>query len=394
MSPGTQEQTALSIEQSIRDRYSKGARRQESALCCPVEYDRKYLEVLPPEIIERDYGCGDPSRFVREGDAVLDLGSGGGKICYIAAQIVGSGGTVIGVDMSDDMLALARKYRDEMQRKFGGVRIRFHKGKIQDLAVDLDKVEEYLTRNPVSTVGDLQRLNEFTDVLRRTEPMITDGSIDVVVSNCVLNLVKEEDRTNLFGEIFRVLKRGGRAAISDIVSDEEIPDSMKNDTELWSGCISGAFTETGLLKAFEEAGFYGMEIVKRDEKPWQTINGIEFRSVTVLASKGKQGKCIERNQGVIYKGPWKAVIDDDGHTLHRGARMAVCDKTYGIYTNATSPYAKDVIGVEPYVPIPVESATEFNCKKSVIRHARETKGLEYDKTEIAEHGVCGPDGCC
>jgi ubiquinone/menaquinone biosynthesis C-methylase UbiE len=359
-----------------------------------VEYDRKYLEALPAEIVERDYGCGDPSRFVREGDVVLDLGSGGGKICYIAAQIVGPRGAVIGVDLNDDMLALARKYREEMQEKFGRVRIQFHKGKIQDLAVDLDRIEEYLTRNPVSTVVDLQRLNEFIDVLRRTEPMIQDGSIDVVVSNCVLNLVKEEDRTQLFREIFRVLKRGGRAAISDIVSDEEVPDAMKNDPELWSGCISGAFTETGLLKAFEEAGFYGMEIVKRDEKPWQTINGIEFRSVTVLTYKGKQGKCIERNQAVMYKGPWKTVIDDDGHTLHRGARMAVCDKTYGIYTNAAGPYAKEIIGIEPYTSIPIESAAEFNCRKSAIRHARETKGMEYNTTEIAEHGVCGPDGCC
>jgi arsenite methyltransferase len=394
MSQKTPDVLPFAVEQSVRERYSEGALRKEPALCCPVEYDRKYLEALPEEIIERDYGCGDPSRFVREGDVVLDLGSGGGKICYIAAQIVGPSGAVIGVDVNDEMLALARKYKDELQKKFGGVRIQFHKGKIQDLAVDLDRVEEYLTRNPVTTVADLQRLNEFVDVLRRTEPMIADDSIDVVVSNCVLNLVKEEDRAQLFKEIFRVLKRGGRAAISDIVSDEEVPDDMKNDPELWSGCISGAFTETGLLKAFEDAGFYGMEIVKRDEKPWQTVKGIEFRSVTVLAYKGKQGKCIERKQAVIYKGPWKTVTDDDGHTLHRGVRMAVCEKTYNLYTNPAGPYAQDLIGIEPYIPVPVESAEEFNCRKSAVRHARETKGLEYNKTELADHGVCGPEGSC
>ena len=394
MSERTYDVIPLVVEQSVRERYSEGAQRKEPALCCPVEYDRKYLDVLPAEIVERDYGCGDPSRFVREGDVVLDLGSGGGKICYIAAQIVGPKGAVIGVDMNDEMLALARKYQDELHGKFGGVRIQFHKGKIQDLAIDLDRVEEYLTRNPISTVADLQRLNEFIDVLHRTEPMIQDGSIDVVVSNCVLNLVKEEDRVQLFREIFRVLKRGGRAAISDIVSDEEVSDAMKNDPELWSGCISGAFTETGLLKAFEEAGFYGMEIVKRDEKPWQTVNGIEFRSVTVLAYKGKQGECLERNQAVIYKGPWKTVIDDDGHTLHRGARMAVCDKTYNIYTSPDGPYQNDVIGIEPYTEVPAESAEEFNCRKSAVRHPRETKGLEYNKTEAGDHGVCGPEGCC
>ena len=382
------------IETAVRERYSNGAREREASLCCPVEYDKKYLEALPAEILERDYGCGDPSRFVREGDVVLDLGSGGGKICYIAAQIVGPAGKVIGVDMNDDMLALARKYRSDLQQKFGGVHVNFHKGKIQDLALDLDKVQLYLQRNPVGNTGDYQQLQEYIDALRSREPMIASDSVDVVVSNCVLNLVKEEDRTRLFREVFRVLKRGGRVAISDIVSDEDVPEAMKSDTDLWSGCISGAFTETGLLRAFEEAGFYGMEIVKRDEKPWQTIEGIEFRSVTVLAFKGKQGECLERNQAVIYKGPWKTVIDDDGHTLHRGQRMAVCEKTYDIYTNAGGPYSQQIVGVEPYELVPPEAATQFNCKKSAIRHPRETKGLEFRKTELAEHGVCGPDGCC
>ncbi len=401
MNVRTNDDTTLIVEQAVRERYSKGAQQREAALCCPVEYDKKFLQALPQEILDRDYGCGDPSKFVREGDVVLDLGSGGGKICYIAAQIVGPKGAVYGVDMNDDMLTLARKYQPELRQKFGrrldsesGMPVRFFKGKIQDLALDLDKVEEYLQRNPVASVADYQRLNEYTDALRTSEPMIADHSIDVVVSNCVLNLVREDDRAQMFKEIFRVLKRGGRAAISDIVSDEEVPVTMKNDSELWSGCISGAFTETGLLKAFEEAGFYGMEIVKRDEKPWQTVEGIEFRSVTVVAHKGKQGECLERNQAVIYKGPWKAVIDDDGHTLHRGARMAVCDKTFEIYIRPNSPYASSIIGIEPYEPVSRDEAKTFNCKVNATRHPRETKGLEYNKTEIADHSVCGPDGCC
>jgi ubiquinone/menaquinone biosynthesis C-methylase UbiE len=394
MNVRTNHDATLVVEQAVRERYSKGAQQREAALCCPVEYDSKFLQALPQEILDRDYGCGDPSRFVHEGDVVLDLGSGGGKICYIAAQIVGPKGAVYGVDMNDEMLALARKYQSGLRQKFGGMPIKFFKGKIQDLALNLDLVEEYLERNPVATVADLQRLNEYTDALRANEPMIADDSVDVVVSNCVLNLVKEEDRAQLFKEIFRVLKRGGRAAISDIVSDEEASLEMKNDAELWSSCISGAFTETGILRAFEEAGFYGMEIVKRDERPWQTINGIEFRSVTIVAHKGKQGECLERNQAVIYKGPWKMVVDDDGHTLLRGARMAVCDKTYTIYTQASSPYAASIIGVEPYEAIPLDEAKKFDCKVNATRHPRESKGLEYNKTEIADHSVCGPDGCC
>ena len=94
-----------SVESAVRQRYGAAAQEREAALCCPVEYDPQFLKVIPDEIIERDYGCGDPSRFVREGETVLDLGSGGGKICYIAAQIVGKSGTVIGVDANTEMLA-------------------------------------------------------------------------------------------------------------------------------------------------------------------------------------------------------------------------------------------------------------------------------------------------
>ncbi|MGH7601492.1 MAG: methyltransferase domain-containing protein, partial [bacterium] len=292
--------TGLFVERAVKERYAHAAQKRETALCCPVEYDQAYLKILPQEILERDYGCGDPSQFVRPGEVVLDLGSGGGKICYIAAQIVGPQGKVIGVDMNDDMLALARKYQNEMAEKIGARNVEFRKGKIQDLRLDLEEVDEYLRTNPIRSSADLQFLEEYCQALRLNTPLIEDNSIDVVVSNCVLNLVKEEDRRQLFAEIFRVLKVGGRAVISDIVSDEEVPEALKNDPELWSGCVSGAFTEEGFLKTFENAGFYGMEIVKRDDKPWQTLEGIEFRSATVVAHKGKQGPCYERNQAVIY----------------------------------------------------------------------------------------------
>ena len=101
----------LDVNQSVRDRYSEGAEERQADLCCPVDYDTSLLKILPSEIIEKDYGCGDPSRYVQSGDVVVDLGSGGGKICYIAAQLVGDSGQIIGVDMNDDMLSLARQYQ-------------------------------------------------------------------------------------------------------------------------------------------------------------------------------------------------------------------------------------------------------------------------------------------
>lgn len=382
----------LDVENAVRERYGAAANLKEAALCCPVEYDSQFLEILPAEIIERDYGCGDPSRFVKTGETVLDLGSGGGKICYIAAQIVGAKGKVIGVDANAEMLALANKYRGEVGAKIGCENVEFRYGKIQDLRLDLSLVDEFLKNNPIKTARDFADYESFIAKIKWEKPLVADDSIDLILSNCVLNLVKSEDKEQMFAEMFRVLRRGGRVAISDIAADEDVPEHLRNDAELWSGCVSGAFREDLFIEAFGKAGFYGMEIVRRDLEPWRVVEGIEFRSVTVLAYKGKQGACLERNQAVIYKGPWKKVIDDDGHALERGARTAVCDKTFQIYQR--EPYAKDIIAVEPIENIALEDAKEFDCKRTAKRNPRETKGLDYKATDLSGASCDAENGCC
>ena len=382
------------IESEVLARYQEGAKQQQPSLCCPTEYEGNYLQILPEEIVAKDYGCGDPTRYVNEGEIVVDLGSGAGKNCYILAQKVGAKGKVIGVDFNDEMLSLARKYQDNIAEKVGYHNTQFVKGKIQDLRLPLDKVQAWLDHHQIKTINDIGDYEQECDRLRQEATLIPDNSVDVVISNCVLNLVKPEDKKQLFQEIFRVLKKGGRAVISDIVCDEEPTAKIMNDPELWSGCIAGAFLENGFLEMFEAAGFYGVEILKREETPWQTIDGVEFRSMTVRAYKGKEGDCWERKQAVVYKGPWKQVQDDDGHTYCRGERMAVCDKTYQILTNANSPYAKDMIAIEPYENIPLEKASEFSCKNKAIRHPKETKGSEYNLTETASEDCCSPGECC
>lgn len=384
--------TTLDSELAVQKRYSQAARAKQPALCCPVSYDPRYLEVIPPEILERDYGCGDPTRFLRPGDTVLDLGCGAGKICFIAAQIVGARGKVIGVDFNSEMLALARKHQSTVAARLGYDNVDCRRARIQDLALPLDDVEAYLKVHPVRTAADLADFEIFTERLRAAAPMIADDSVDVVVSNCVLNLVKDSDKQKLFAEVYRVLKRGGRIAISDIVADEDVPPAMKRDPELWSGCLAGALREDRLLEAFEQAGFYGVQIEKFDEKPWQTVRGIQFRSITVTARKGKEGPCLERHQAVIYKGPWKQVCDDDGHLLRRGQRIAVCDKTYGILTSA--PYADSIIAVPPLKLVPLARAKGFRCQGTTLRDPRESKGKRYRTTIAPTASVCGPEGCC
>ena len=380
------------VERAVLNRYSKAAGARETELCCPVEYESRYLEAIPQEILDRDYGCGNPSRHLRQGDTVLDLGSGGGKICYIASQIVGPKGRVIGIDINDDMLRLAEDYREEIGNRIGYHNVEFHKGKIQDLALDVRALEALLEKRAPKTTLDLDQLEAWKEEQRRDAPLIAGDSVDVVVSNCVLNLVRKDDREQLFSEIFRVLRRGGRAVISDIVSDESVPHAMQDDPTLWSGCISGAFREDRFLQAFERAGFHGIRLLKRDETPWQTVQGIEFRSVTVEAFKGKQGACLERNQAVIYKGPWRRVDDDDGHTLIRGERMAVCDKTYRLYMS--EPYVSELIEVPPYEEVALDEAKGFDCSHDAKRHPRETKGRDYDVTALSDAPCCGPDDDC
>ncbi len=387
----TNQPTIANAEDATRERYASAAAAPEQALCCPVDYDPQFLKVIPQEVIEKDYGCGDPSKYVHEGDVVLDLGSGTGKICFIAAQVVGSTGKVIGVDMTDDMLEVANRNAPIVAERIGYANVEFRKGRIQDLKLDLAELEKVLAENPISDANSWMLADKLTKELRETKPLVETESVDVVVSNCVLNLVETDLKGSMFEEIHRVLKKGGRAVISDIVSDEEIPQSLQDDPYLWSGCISGAYTEEGFLKAFEDAGFYGIEILKRDDEPWQTVEGIEFRSVTIQAWKGKEGPCLERNQAVVYKGPFSSVTDDDGHVIKRGQRYAVCDKTYRLYKKP--PYAEQFYFIEPREEILYTEAKEFDCSRNSTRHPRETKGMDYKVSTVASD-CCGGTGCC
>jgi arsenite methyltransferase len=373
----------MTMETSVRERYANGAEQAEAALCCPVDYDLELLKRLPREIIEKDYGCGDPSRYVREGDIVLDLGSGGGKICYMAAQLVGATGRVIGVDLNDAMLALARKYQPEMADTLGGDRVRFVKGYIQDLALDVAAMEDWLAGHPVRTAADLSALRRWQAEQRRERPLIADASVDLVISNCVLNLVDDADKPQLVREIFRVLKPYGRVAVADIVADEPVPAHLKADPALWSGCLSGAFQEQAFVQAFAEAGFTAVRVDKWDAAPWRVVEGIEFRAVTVTAVKGEGNACIDRGHAVIYRGPYGEVRDEEGHVFPRGERIAVCERTFRMLTGG--PCREDFIGIEPAVP---HEPRAWCAPPNTRRSPAETKGGRQVASE------CGSGGCC
>jgi len=383
----------MQTDAAVQERYSAAAKEREAALCCPIaDYDPRLLQAIPEEVLERDYGCGDPSRFVQPGDTVVDLGSGGGKICFIASQIVGAEGRVIGVDRNADMLDLARRSAPRVAEQVGYGNVAFRVGRIQDLALDLERLEAWLAEHPVRSREDLFAMEAEAARLRREETLIPDASVDVVLSNCVLNLVAEDERRQLFAELYRVVKDGGQVAISDIVSDEDVPERLRHDGELWSGCISGAFREDRFLQAFADVGFHGVQLVKRDPQPWQTVDGIEFRAVTVLAYKGKEGPCREGQHAILYPGPWSEVHDDDGHVYRRGERSAVCSKTYRLLSQ--QPYLDQVIPLPPYREIPDTEQGDFPCDRAFTRHPRETKNGEFPDGYAAGDGCCSGGGCC
>jgi arsenite methyltransferase len=381
----------MNIEVSVQERYSAAAQQPEPGLCCPVSYDPSYLTVIPEEVLERDYGCGDPSSSVRPGETVLDLGCGGGKICFIAAQIVGSTGKVIGVDINDEMLALARRAQPLVAERLGYQNVTFRKGRIEDLTLDRERLNEYLHLQPVVTERDFTALEATMARLRTDQPLIEDASIDVVISNCVLNLVSSDKKRQMFAELYRVLVPGGRAVISDIVADQDVPLALQQNPELWSGCYTGALREDRFLWAFVEAGFHGITILKRDQDPWSLQEGIAFRSMTIVAYKPAGSYNDEQSYELLYRGPFQQVVDDAGNTWQRGKRTLISSQTYRFLKQ------------EPYHPFfdllpstasqatsiqPVQSALPPSVVAPVVVNIRSSRTLSSTTT------VCGPDCGC
>lgn len=246
----------LDQTQAVENRYGAAAHAKESCLCSPVSFNPKYLEVIPKKIIDLDYGCGDPTKYVKAGDHVLDLGSGSGKNAFICSQIVGRNGSVVGIDRNERMINLSTQSIPIVAKAIGYSNVHFIRGSIEETEIETSK----------------------------DNPLIKSGSFDIVISNCVLNLVNMEKRKTLLNNIKRVLKANGRICISDIVSDQEVPLELQRDPDLWSGCISGAWQEDEFIADFVQEGFNNAKYVQRSEEPWKVIQGIQFRSVTLEAS--------------------------------------------------------------------------------------------------------------
>lgn len=257
--------------QNVRDAYAKVARASEQGACCGVEssccgvsddsaiarlistrlgYRQDELDLLPAGA-DMGLGCGNPKAIaaLRPGEVVVDLGCGGGLDCFLAAQEVGVSGRVIGVDMTPDMLSKARQ--NAVKGRYSNVELR---------------------------LGEIEHLP------------IADGTADVVISNCVINL--SPDKGQVFRDAYRVLKPGGRLAISDVVATRELPEEMRNDPALIAGCMGNASSVETLEGYMRDAGFRDIRIRPKDEsreliKDWAPGRGVEdyVASATIEAIK-------------------------------------------------------------------------------------------------------------
>ena len=223
-------QSSEQIHQAVRERYGEIARTRdtgpETASCCsstPRLYSDEELSELPSSVAELSLGCGNPvsEGDIREGDTVLDLGSGGGIDCFLAAKRVGAAGHVIGIDMTPEMLERARANTTRMN----ATNVEFRQGQIEALPV-------------------------------------ADGEVDVVISNCVINL--SPDKPRVFREMFRALKPGGRVSVSDIVTDGPMSPLIRQDLDNWAACVAGASDAQAYCDDLEAAGFVDIAVKPKD----------------------------------------------------------------------------------------------------------------------------------
>lgn len=298
-------------KENISEYYGKtlqSSKDLKTSACCPVDrmpdFMMPLIQKIPDEIQEKFYGCGSPIPLSIEGATVLDLGCGSGRDCYLLSQMVGPGGKVIGIDMTEEQLSIANKYKseflDQNQRNCGS--IDFKLGEIENLA----------------------------------DCGIEENSIDVIISNCVLNL--SPDKHSVFKEIFRVLKPGGELYFADIFSDRRIPQSLKKDPVLLGECLSGAMYIEDFRRLMISLSCPDYRIVKKsaisieDAEIKKQVGMIGFCSLTVRAFKGEyEDRCEDFGQTAAYLGTIPQSPDffdlDDHHRFNKGKPMKVCGNT-------------------------------------------------------------------
>lgn len=334
--------------QAVKNYYGevlKSSADLQTSACCVAEAMPAHLTAIlrdiHPEVRDRFYGCGSPLPPALEGATVLDLGCGSGRDCYLLSRLVGPQGRVIGIDMTAEQLAVARRHLDYHAAKFGYANVEFQHGYIEDLTG------------------------------------IADASIDLVVSNCVLNL--SPDKPRVFAEIFRVLKPGGELYFSDVFADRRIPAPLASDPLLLGECLGGALYVEDFRRLIARAGCQDARVVSssplaiNNPDLERRIGFVRFHSMTIRAFKlDLEDRCEDFGQVATYLGTVPehphAFDLDDHHHLETGRPMLVCGNS------------ADMLGKSRYAPhfrIDGEKITHFglfDCAPPPPKPAGESTG--------------------
>jgi len=298
----------------------------KTSACCPAKAPPTWIKEaigrLPDEILAKFYGCGSPLPLELEGQTVLDLGCGTGRDVFTAAQFVGPTGKVIGVDLTDSQLEVARRHAPALKEEFllSDDAIRFEKGALEDLA----------------SIG------------------IEDNSVDIVTSNCVLNL--SADKPKAISEIIRVLKPGGELFFSDVFASRRLPPDLKEDPVFHGECLGGAWYWEDFRRLLADFGIPDFRIMNQsvltieDESMAKQSAGIQFDSATIRAFKldSLEDQCEDYGQSVLYRGTVPSaprVFElDPAHRFEKGRPERVCGNSAAMIQETRFAKHFEVIG--------------------------------------------------
>jgi len=303
------------IHKNVQDYYGSELQNSEDLktnACCtltpPPKHIREALSLVADEVQAKYYGCGLTIPSAIEGLRILDLGSGSGRDCYIAAKLVGENGYVVGIDMTDEQLKVANNHIDYHQEKFG-----------------------YSKSNVEFIKGNIEKLDELN---------LEKESFDVIISNCVINLA--QDKQKVLQDAFDLLKPGGEMYFSDVYSDRRIPVELQQNKVLWGECLSGALYWNDFLNFAKNVGFTDPRNI--EDKPItienqdleEVVGDIKFYSVTYRLWKidGLESDCEDYGQAVAYKGGIpendNGLLLDSHHYFAKGKIESVCGNTYNM----------------------------------------------------------------
>ena len=275
----------------VREFYAQAALAVSADIVNPLAPAQDQADFIPVDSRKRSYGCGSPvtDAAPQPGETLVDLGSGSGVECFMAAAAVGAAGQVFGIDMTSEMLHLATASKQEVVARLGYDNVEFRRGFLEQIP-------------------------------------LADQCADIVISNCVINL--SPDKRQTYQEIFRILKPGGRLVISDIITDTAIPPAIKNNVLYRGECLGGAMQQEDLMAMLEAAGFVAIRLLKRF--PYRQVEGMDFFSLTYQAWRpmeeaktGSQDIGGSPSKAVVYRGPYQAVSTESGVLLVKGRRTVL-----------------------------------------------------------------------